>query len=345
MDLMLDQALKFISFERSYEPKYMSKYKLKPLIRSLSSIFFCIIMIGCAEQPVLSAQDVVMGLPSMEEKDNNSPSSSLVIATTPSPDYDNNPLPLLTPTTILTPEPTQSGVWTGSGEVTAPILLYHHVSDQKRFARYSVSVAQFRLQMDLLKKLGYQTISISEMVNAVNDGAYLPEKPVIITFDDGPEDVYATAYPIMKAYGFFGTIFIVGDYLDAAGFLSVNEIKELHKAGWEVGSHSMSHANLYQAPSLSEEILKSRKYLSERTGLAISSFAYPFGVYNEFLAKKVVSYGYQAAVGLGWTNTHNPESLYYLSRIEVKRSLPLYSFNSKLPWKMSSDRFIELYPD
>jgi peptidoglycan/xylan/chitin deacetylase (PgdA/CDA1 family) len=168
---------------------------------------------------------------------------------------------------------------------------------------------------------------------------------VIITFDDGPEDVYATAYPIMKAYGFFGTIFIVGDYLDAAGFLSVNEIKELHKAGWEVGSHSMSHANLYQAPSLSEEILKSRKYLSERTGLAISSFAYPFGVYNEFLAKKVVSYGYQAAVGLGWTNTHNPESLYYLSRIEVKRSLPLYSFNSKLPWKMSSDRFIELYPD
>lgn len=199
--------------------------------------------------------------------------------------------------------------------------------------------------MDLLDHLGYKTITIAQLETAISDGAYLPEKPMIITFDDGAEDIFSTAYPIMKAHGYSGTLYIVGNYLDANEYLSVGEIKEMHEMGWEIGSHSMTHANLNQTPSLSNEIFKSRKVISERTGIAINSFAYPFGIYNDFLAKKVITYGYKTAVGLGWSYNHSPDSIYYLSRIEIKHTLPLYDFNAKLPWKMTSDRFIELYPD
>lgn len=330
-------------FRKGIGPDNLSKKMM--VMKFLAFLLWWMTVSGCVGHPVQSAQVSAISIPSITAKSEGLQITTPVMSQPPHLESTETNRPQTTSTPIRVDNSTRDEKWHNPGDVIAPIFLYHHVSDQEKINRYAVSVSQFRQQMDLLDHLGYKTITIAQLETAISDGAYLPEKPMIITFDDGAEDIFSTAYPIMKAHGYSGTLYIVGNYLDANEYLSVGEIKEMHEMGWEIGSHSMTHANLNQTPSLSNEIFKSRKVISERTGIAINSFAYPFGIYNDFLAKKVITYGYKTAVGLGWSYNHSPDSIYYLSRIEIKHTLPLYDFNAKLPWKMTSDRFIELYPD
>ena len=241
----------------------------------------------------------------------------------------------LSPTSTISAEglniKDNSLIWHPSGTVEVPILLYHHVFIGKPTNAYAVSLDQFREQLDYLQKNGFQTISVSLLAQAITKGAYLPEKPIVITFDDGNENVFLNAFPLMKQFGFVGTLYIIADRVNADGFLTENQIKEMQINGWEIGNHSMTHADLVAHPDLLRNEVGNSKYnLETITGTSILSFAYPFGKANGVTKDWIKKLGYSAGIGLGITNTQSIQSLFYLSRREVNSQMDISDFEKLL---------------
>lgn len=251
---------------------------------------------------------------------------------TPSPTLTST----FTPISTATLEPT----WPiqGPGEIIAPILLYHHIASSPSNNLYYVSPHEFEKQMYLLHEWGYKTISVEMLAKAINEGAPLPPKPIIITFDDGSETVYTTAFPIMQKYNFIGTIYVVHNYIGIPNYMNARQIRELYASGWEVGSHSLSHVNLTERVDRQRsEIVESRRKLQSLLGIPIQTFAYPFGAYNEDSVYYLRYAGYLAAVGLGEEFRQQRSNLYYLYRMTVGGDDDLWKFASRLPWQEQMD--------
>ena len=224
----------------------------------------------------------------------------------------------------------------GPGDIIVPILLYHHVGfslDEAERAYY-VSPEAFDQQMNLLYQWGYKTISVELLVRAINRGAELPPKPILLTFDDGGETTYTTALPIMQRYGFTGVAYIVTNYVGITHYMNADQVRALHAAGWEIGSHSLNHRDLTSRPERQErEIVQSRRRLESLLGVPVLSFAYPFGVYNTDSVYYVHTAGYIAAMGLGNESLQQSKNLFYLSRRAVRGTEDLQTFASRLPWR------------
>jgi peptidoglycan/xylan/chitin deacetylase (PgdA/CDA1 family) len=239
------------------------------------------------------------------------------------------PLPP-TPTTTNTPTPKL--VYNEAGQIVAPILLYHHVEGQEFNNRYTVSIPDFRAQMEALSEMGYTTISLSLFLDARLDGGELPEKPILISFDDGHRSVYENAFPIMKEFNFTGVFYIVANRLGGVeNFVDVKELNEMMDAGWDVGSHGFSHIDLTLAhDSVAKEVGESKSRLSNALSTQILTFAYPFGTIDPFLAQKVNDYGYRAGMGLGTNIVHTWRNLFYLERIEIYGNYSLDEFKARI---------------
>jgi peptidoglycan/xylan/chitin deacetylase (PgdA/CDA1 family) len=251
------------------------------------------------------------------------------------------PLPTLTlPSTLtLTPQWT----WQGPGKIVVPILLYHHIGFSLRGeTAYYVSPERFDQQINLLYQWGYKTISVELLARAIRQGAELPPKPVILTFDDGSETMYTTALPIMQRYGFTGVSYVVYNYIGTTNYMSADQIRALYSAGWEIGSHSLSHVDLTARPDRQmDEIVKSRRQLESLLGIPVMSFAYPFGAYDDDSIKHVHTAGYIAALGLGNEALQEDKNLFYLYRQAVEGTDDLSAFAQRLPWREDQ---IELPP-
>lgn len=239
----------------------------------------------------------------------------------------------LTPTVTLTLTPTSTAtpvfVTRGPGNIVCPILLYHHIKTPDIANALFVSPEDFRAQMQFLRDNGYTTIPITLLVKAINFGASLPEKPVIITFDDNDITVYTEAYPIMREFGLTGTNYLVGNRLGSDGFMSIDQLKELSAAGWEVGSHSMTHVDLTQTGELEWELVQSKANLENKLGVNVETFAYPFGSFSAEIINEV-SKIYSAGVGLGVFLEQRPSDLYYLWRRPVDYGIDMKTFASYL---------------
>jgi peptidoglycan/xylan/chitin deacetylase (PgdA/CDA1 family) len=181
---------------------------------------------------------------------------------------------------------------------------------------------------------GYQTINISDLANLIYRGGEIPQRPVVITFDDGNIDIYNNAYPILKKYGFVATFFVVQTYVNGTDMISTDQLKELIKNGWEIGSHSKTHPHLpgISEDQLPEEIRMSKLNLEKMLGTTINSFAYPFGEITPEIITLTSKYGYTSAVGLGDSLTHSMNSIFYLYRIEIQNDYSMDKFISLLPW-------------
>jgi len=244
--------------------------------------------------------------------------------------------PLPTFTFTFTPTPTPESQWSfqGPGNILVPILLYHHVGISPSNSTYYVSPYEFEQQMYFLHAWGYQTISVELMVKAIKEGAELPPKPIILTFDDGSKSIYTAALPVLQKYNFTGTAYLVYNYIGAPTFVNVDEVKELYAAGWEIGSHSISHIDLTKYPNKQEsEIVKSRQRLQSLLDMPILTFAYPYGTYDVDSLHYVSYAGYIAAMGLGADMHQGRKNIYYLYRREIKSSYDLQTFASFLPWQ------------
>jgi peptidoglycan/xylan/chitin deacetylase (PgdA/CDA1 family) len=236
---------------------------------------------------------------------------------------------LLTSSPILPPQltPTRHWLYHSSGELAVPVLLYHHVADTDEPRRYYVSPENFDEQISSLKDWGYTAIPLSLLVEAMLNGAELPPRPVVITFDDGYRDVYQNALPVMQRYGFVGTIYIIMDQIGVGGYLNAKQIAQLIEQGWELGSHSQTHANLRKSGvSIEKELTGSKETLELLFDTPVRSFSYPYGSATPAITQLVKASGYRSAVGIGASITHRTKNLYYLSRNEVQGTFDLVTF-------------------
>lgn len=249
----------------------------------------------------------------------------------------NTPPPTVTPKSFITPSPLvdldatpdsiTSLVRQGPGKVYVPILLYHHITQDAPANAYSVSQAIFRDQMEYLSKNGYKTISMADLVRSIQIGVDLPQKPVIITFDDGNENIYFNAFPIMREKGFSGIALIIANRINVEGFLSVEQLHNMIDHGWEIGSHGMRHIDLVKEPQASrDEIGNSKKIIEDFLDLELGIFAYPYGKAAPQTIDWVKRIGYYSALGLGISNGHSLGNLFYLQRREVKNGFGLVEF-------------------
>lgn len=194
-----------------------------------------------------------------------------------------------------------------------PILMYHKVNPDPRTGGLGLRVPpdQFDWQMKYLKKNNYETVSLTDVMDHFEKGKHLPDRPIVITFDDGYKDNYEFAYPIMKKYGFTGTVFVVTQSIGNTNFFDVgkklqpvnkmmnwHEIRELDKAGFTIGSHTVDHPHLAEvSPETARyEIEESKRTLEHGLKRPVEVFCYPYGSHNDQVVELVKQAGYRAAV-------------------------------------------------
>jgi len=222
-----------------------------------------------------------------------------------------------------------------------PVLMYHKVSPGKK-EKYRISPERFTNQMEYLSKKGYQTISPDELLGVVRKRRILPEKSVLLTFDDGYKDNFTYAYSILKKYHFKATIFLVTQYMGRKSewskreeeTLSWEEIIEMKEEGFSFGSHTHTHPNLLELPrdKVLFEIRDSKRILEERLGEPIKFFAYPYGKFNSQIRDMVKEAGYLGAFStLPGKNAKN-EDPFLLRRILIRGydTKPHFILNLKL---------------
>jgi len=291
----------------------------------VTAVLLLVLLSGCGLAPEIAASPTI----STEQP---TLTSTPTITSTPTAEPTVTAPPTLTPTATIIPTAT----WpvAGPGEVVAPILMYHHVDpDEPASNRYNVTPEVFAAQMQALDEWGYTTITASQLVEAISNGAPLPPRPIVITFDDGHYSTYKYALPIMQEHGFVGVTYIVANRLKSYGFTGPTQLNEMIAAGWEVGSHSYTHADLTVDRNRAfTEIFSSRITLNESLTEEVLTFAYPYGVIDPYIISRTSKWGYTAAMGLGTGYTHSPNTLYYLERIEVQNGYDLDQFASLLPW-------------
>lgn len=189
--------------------------------------------------------------------------------------------------------------------VRLPVLVYHHVGPCSRGAtpRYTVSPRRFASQMEWLGHNGYSPISCADWLAWCHEAKPLPDKPVLITFDDGYADVAEFAFPVLRQYGFAATVFIVTGLVgktnqwDQSGglrnlkLMTAEQIRDAIEGGIEFGSHSRSHPELTRLSrqQLENEIAGSKADLTELLGRPPAAFAYPYGCYDDLVRECVSS--------------------------------------------------------
>ena len=223
-------------------------------------------------------------------------------------------------------------------ELSIPILTYHKFCLGESTDEYTINIDHFKQQMDYLKENDYRVISIAQLLECVENNVF-PEKPVVITIDDGYKSVYSLAFPVLKEYGFPATLFLYTDFLaNGSNQLSWSEIKEMMAMGMEIGSHTLSHANLlYQKPNesyedyinrIKKEMALSKTILEKNTCSTVLSFAYPYGVYNEEIKMLAKQAGYKALLNVNSMNNSTPIDPYSLNRQIIPNNGSLKQFGA-----------------
>jgi len=263
--------------------------------------------------------------------------TTTITGTPPPPAATATATQTFTITPTFTPSPTPTAAWIHQGPevVLVPIILYHRIDISPINSQYYVPPDKFEEEMKLLHDWGYETISTELLIKAITEGADLPPRPLLITFDDGHLNNYTAAFPIMQKYGFTGVLYIVANYMGADQYMNADQIKEMANAGWEVGSHSISHSDLTSLEPYRQryEVVESRTLLEEALGVPVLTIAYPFGVSDSSVIDYAHFAGYIGGMSLGFTYDQGVSNLYTLQRRDIKGTYDVKQFAAFLPWQ------------
>lgn len=204
------------------------------------------------------------------------------------------------------------------GIESVPILMYHQVCEPPSSGDTNLFLAPhlFAAQLDYLQEAGYTTISMQDLYDAWNDGAPLPAKPIILSFDDGYAEMYTNVLPEFEKRGMSGTFFIIASYLDQPGSVSTAQVKEMHHKGMEIASHSYYHSSLPSA-DLEVDLKKSRQVLEEAIGAEVRFLCYPYGEYDQRVISKAREYGYLMAVTTKQGTAAADQGFFELKRLRI----------------------------
>jgi peptidoglycan/xylan/chitin deacetylase (PgdA/CDA1 family) len=216
------------------------------------------------------------------------------------------------------------------------ILMYHKVDELRPGVRYPgnyVAPRAFEQQMNALTMWGYRTIRLDEWIDYREGRVHtLPEKPLVVSFDDGYTCFDRNAWPVLRARGMRAVVFLVGSQIGGYNawdkderrepLLSATRIRDLQREGVDFGSHTHSHLPLAKIDPRKalDELMQSRAEIGEVLGRAVTSLAYPFSNQSETVRKLARDAGYSCAVrGKGRMNSTRVDP-FGLRRIKVEPS-------------------------
>lgn len=189
-----------------------------------------------------------------------------------------------------------------------PILTYHRVSDEARGPRgITVPLREFIQQMDLLQEKGFKTIDLEAFTATLLEGKPIRGRSVLITFDDGYEEVYSLARPLLRERGLKAAVFIATGSIggtnswdqpgDSLKVLSGEHILALSRDGWDIAAHSHTHPHLNNCSdeAARKDIRSSKILLEELLGKPVQAFCYPYGECSVTVKQIVRSEGFTCA--------------------------------------------------
>ena len=202
-----------------------------------------------------------------------------------------------------------------------PILEYHMVTENPRpgAEKYVVPPADFAEQLDYLASEGYTTITPQDYARARKGKQTLPEKPVILSFDDGYEDNHRVVLPMLEERGMKAVFYVVTNDIGLLGYMTWDNLFDMERRGMEIGSHTANHIPLTTLPPEKQrEELRLSKLMLEWKGLkTIYSFSYPTGAYDEGIVTMLAEEDYLTAV-TGEAGLNNVETNpYLLHRVNI----------------------------
>lgn len=173
-----------------------------------------------------------------------------------------------------------------------PVLTFHALDDQPSVISFPTPL--FRRAIARLHESGFHTLDLLEAIDCLQRGVALPQRSVVITFDDGYRSVYEEAFPVLERYGMCATVFLtVGEQtsteparrlpsLHGRPMLSWREIREMRSAAITFGAHTLTHVDLTQAPldRVEVEICQSKAIIESAMSAPVASFAYPYGRFD-----------------------------------------------------------------
>ncbi|NLE99585.1 MAG: polysaccharide deacetylase family protein [Anaerolineales bacterium] len=220
-------------------------------------------------------------------------------------------------------------------EARVPVLMYHYVSELPSDAdAYRVDLTvppeSFRAQLQYLADEGYHAITLTDLYRHLTEGYPLPDRPIILTFDDGYRDAYEVVFPLLVEFGFSGTFFVLATpaHHEWNEYLTWSQIKEMADAGMDIQAHGRDHVDLRgrSYDYLVYQVLGIKEAVEAHTGQPVRFFCYPSGQYDEALIEMLRSVGYWGAVTTHWGKAHTREGLMELARVRVRGQGTLEDF-------------------
>jgi peptidoglycan/xylan/chitin deacetylase (PgdA/CDA1 family) len=223
----------------------------------------------------------------------------------------------------LGPRP-MSLVPAGRVAVRVPILMYHYIrvnpdpNDRLGF-NLSVTPDDFARQMDWLAANGYHPIDFDDLRGYLLGQGGLPDRPLILTFDDGYRDLYTAAYPVLRAHGFKAVSYVVSGFVNSPSNVTAEQVLEMDANGIQIGAHTVSHADLTRldGANLWREVADSRAALEGLLGHPVLDFCYPSGRVNDAVVRAVQAAGFQTATTTQPGLLHTAADRYLWTRVRV----------------------------
>jgi peptidoglycan/xylan/chitin deacetylase (PgdA/CDA1 family) len=233
------------------------------------------------------------------------------------------------------------------GQTVIPILIYHSLTAEatEPYRHYSMDPGRFAEQMEHVASLGFRTLTVGQLVAAMTGPAgSMPDRPLVITFDDGFEEMHSVALPILTRLDLRSTAYLVTGYPDlrshwlaALGegnrpLLSAGQVRELDQAGVEIGAHGHSHEPLDELSfaKAKADIDASRAALEAIVGHPVVTFAYPHGYHTGRLKAYLRASGFASACAVKQAISHSEDDRYALARAIVGSDISTEGLDSWL---------------
>lgn len=244
-----------------------------------------------------------------------------------------------------------------------PIIMYHHITEHKdKAGKYTVTETELEEDLKYIKKIGYQTVTVEDLINFVEGKQQLPEKIIMITFDDGFESVYAIAFNLLKKYEMRAVVSVIGKQADIYSEindhninysnLTWNEIKEMNESNIiEIQSHTYNlHKNgpgerkgiiKIQGEStteyrkiLSDDLNKMKRILKEKAQVNSNAIAIPFGAYTNDTISILKELGFKCTLTcdekISTITADDKDTLFQLGRFNRPSGIATENFFARL---------------
>jgi peptidoglycan/xylan/chitin deacetylase (PgdA/CDA1 family) len=182
-----------------------------------------------------------------------------------------------------------------------PVLMYHRIAPASERGRDMPDLVLdprvFDAQLTALEAQGWRTITSAQLAAAVRADLQLPARTFVITLDDGRDDGYTHAFPILLQHGFVATFFVITGRVNERHYLTWPELSDMQAAGMEIGNHTVDHLDeaRYTRPQTDRQVTGAQAAIERNLGMPAVSFAYPYGRMPANLIASVKASGLQVA--------------------------------------------------